>query len=55
MPYQPCYGGERREVIDSVFDKCYRDPAPFDSQKLSNGDYYNKYLLMTYRKETFLH
>ncbi|XP_078309695.1 mitochondrial inner membrane protease ATP23 homolog [Crassostrea virginica] len=43
-----------REVIDSVFDKCYSDAAPFDSQKLSNGDYYNKYLRMTNRKETFI-
>ena len=58
MPYRQYFSYvtavKGREVIDNVFDKCYSDAASFNSQKLSNGDYYNKYLRMTNRKETFL-
>lgn len=43
-----------RQVIDSVFDKCYNDVAPFESQKLSEGDYYNKYIRMTKKPETLI-
>jgi hypothetical protein len=43
-----------RQVIDKVFDRCYSDVAPFDSHKLSEVDYYNKYMKMKNEDETKL-